>query len=83
LINGTAHDISYDFYMHGVDVTMYQRSSTYIMSTKNGWAVNFSGTYEEGGPPTEVADLIVQSLPKYASKLLEIRATAVVKELDR
>ena len=25
------------------DVTIYQRSSTYIMTTKNGWEVNFKG----------------------------------------
>jgi hypothetical protein len=26
------------------DVTMFQRSSTYIMSIKNGWKVMFTGT---------------------------------------
>jgi hypothetical protein len=53
------------------------------MSTKNGWAVNFAGSYKQGGPPTEVADLVAQSLPNYALKLLEIRATKIIKELDR
>lgn len=27
-----------------LDVTMFQRGSTYIMSTKNGWKVAFAGT---------------------------------------
>ena len=28
-----------------IDVTMYQRSSTYIMTTKNGWGVLFAGWF--------------------------------------
>lgn len=41
------------------------------------------GTYEEGGPPVEVADLISQSFPRYAVKEVEKRVTQVIKSLDK
>lgn len=77
------HDIAHDFYNHGVDVTLHQRSSTYIMSTKNGWDVLFKGSYEEGGPPTEVADLLTASFPHYLGKWMQKRATEYIKSLDQ
>ncbi|KAG6810447.1 hypothetical protein H0H92_011820 [Tricholoma furcatifolium] len=39
----SAHDICVDYFEQGVDVTMYQRGSTYIMTTKNGWKVLMGG----------------------------------------
>ncbi|KAF8345497.1 hypothetical protein F5887DRAFT_1158732 [Amanita rubescens] len=39
----SAHDIACDCYTHGIDVTMYQRSSTYVMTTKNGFDIFFKG----------------------------------------
>jgi hypothetical protein len=59
----SGHDIAQEFYEHGADVTMLQRSSTYVMSSENGIAVLFAGLYEEDGPPTEDADLIFASIP--------------------
>ena len=54
-----AHDIAHDYYVHGVgtyffllifdhpytdkDVTLYQRSSTYVMSVKSAMDVFFAG----------------------------------------
>ncbi|KAJ7596251.1 hypothetical protein C8J56DRAFT_924549 [Mycena floridula] len=59
----SAHDIAAECVRHGLDITMYQRSSTYTMSTKNGWKVIFAGVYEENGPPIEIADIINASMP--------------------
>ncbi|KZT40144.1 FAD/NAD(P)-binding domain-containing protein [Sistotremastrum suecicum HHB10207 ss-3] len=78
----SGHDIAHDFYNHGVDVTMFQRSSTYIMSTKNGFKVLFEGTYEESGPPTEIADRIIGSFPNRLTKLMHQRATKYIAQLD-
>ncbi|KAE9404390.1 FAD/NAD(P)-binding domain-containing protein [Gymnopus androsaceus JB14] len=39
----SAHDIATDLHRMGIDVTMYQRSSTYVMSAKNKLQVYFSG----------------------------------------
>ncbi|KAF8133236.1 hypothetical protein EV363DRAFT_1397474 [Boletus edulis] len=57
----SGHDIADDFFKHGVDVTMYQRSSTHIMSieaVKGMLGVNFNET-----TPTEIADVYHTSLP--------------------
>jgi len=53
------------------------------MSTKNGFEVVFKGTYEENGPPTEVADLITAATPNKFAKLIQQRTTQVIKNLDR
>lgn len=79
----SAHDIAYDYYNHGVDVTIYQRSSTYIMTTKSGWSVFFKGLYEENGPPVDIADRLSASLPHLMSIGLVKRATDAVRELDK
>jgi len=39
----SGHDVSADLHAAGVDVTMLQRSSTYIMSTQNGFKVWHKG----------------------------------------
>ncbi|KAJ3868061.1 hypothetical protein EV359DRAFT_33047 [Lentinula novae-zelandiae] len=52
----SAHDITADVYHAGIDVTMYQRSSTYVMSAAKA-------LYSENGPPIEIADLISASFP--------------------
>ncbi|KAJ3967698.1 hypothetical protein EV361DRAFT_929427 [Lentinula raphanica] len=59
----SGHDIASDYYLNGVDVTMYQRSSTYIMSTKAGWDVLFANLYAEGALPTDLADRVNASFP--------------------
>ncbi|KAJ6628886.1 FAD/NAD-binding domain-containing protein [Mycena sp. CBHHK59/15] len=62
----SAHDISADYYEHGVDVTMFQRSSTYVMTVKNGWRVLMDGVYSENAPPTDVADRLNASFPNHS-----------------
>jgi cation diffusion facilitator CzcD-associated flavoprotein CzcO len=49
----SGHDIAQDYYEKGWDVTIVQRSSTYVMSTKNGLQMLMKGLYEEDGvrPP--------------------------------
>ncbi|MBW3606442.1 MAG: NAD(P)/FAD-dependent oxidoreductase [Actinobacteria bacterium] len=59
----SGHDIAHEFHEYGADTTVVQRSSTYVMTSKNGIDVLFEGLYEEGGPPTEDADLIFASIP--------------------
>src|SRR5207247_10463059 len=59
----SGHDIAQSLYEQGANVTMVQRSSTYVMTSENGIKVLFAGVYEEGGPPVDDADLIFQSIP--------------------
>lgn len=78
----SGHDIAQDFYEHGYDVTIIQRSSTYVMSSKNGLDVLLGGLYEEGGPDTEDADLIFMSIPNPMLKRLHLDATKEITKRD-
>ncbi|KAH8084312.1 hypothetical protein BXZ70DRAFT_568551 [Cristinia sonorae] len=79
----SAHDIAADCVEHGVDVTLLQRSSTYIMTTKEGMPRLFKPLYWEGGPPTDAADRIANTLPVRLNKLLWARKTRSIAEADR
>ncbi|KAF9459687.1 hypothetical protein BDZ94DRAFT_1171175 [Collybia nuda] len=82
----SAHDISVDYYEHGIDVTMYQRSSTHIMSTKNGYKVmmeGHSGSYSEGSPPVEIADRFGASFPLFANIGMLQRTAKAIADLDK
>jgi len=79
----SAHDIAVDYYEHGVDVTMFQRGSTYIMSTKNGWKVLHSDIYSEDAPPVDVADRLAASFPHHMSVGISQRLTKLIAELDK
>ena len=79
----SGHDIAQDFFEQGADVTMVQRSSTYVMSSENGIAVLFAGFYEEGGPTTDDADLLFAAIPFPVLAQLHVGATEALKELDK
>jgi putative flavoprotein involved in K+ transport len=79
----SAHDIAQSLVEHGANVMMVQRSSTYVLTSENGLKVLFAGTYEEGGPPVDDADLIFASVPYLLLAVLHRQATAAIAELDR
>ena len=45
----SAQDIAQDYYEHGYDVTIVQRSSTLVIASKTIVEVLLSGLYNEGG----------------------------------
>lgn len=45
----SGHDIARDYYDHGYDVTMVQRSSTLVLTSKTLIDVTLTGVYDEGG----------------------------------
>ncbi|KAF8131847.1 hypothetical protein EV363DRAFT_1449544 [Boletus edulis] len=57
----SGHDIARDFFNHGVDVTMYQRSSTFIISVE-ALEQLLAGLYNET-VPTDIADVYSYSIP--------------------
>ncbi|KAF8134306.1 hypothetical protein EV363DRAFT_1257346 [Boletus edulis] len=57
----SAHDLAQDFSNHGVDVTMYQRSSTHVVSVEMVKQM-LGGLYNET-VPTDLADIYNGSLP--------------------
>ncbi|KAH8999821.1 FAD/NAD-P-binding domain-containing protein [Lactarius hatsudake] len=79
----SGHDIAKDLHDHGVDVTMFQRSSTYVMSVKHGVTGVFGGLFFEGGPPADVGDRINASFPNYLQKPLHQRIVVDIAEKDR
>ncbi|KIM92256.1 hypothetical protein PILCRDRAFT_810309 [Piloderma croceum F 1598] len=78
----SGHDISADFYHHGIDVTMVQRGPTYVMTRKNSAPVLFGALYSEGAPPTDIADRIMASFPNKLVKLMSKRLTKHLAEAD-
>ncbi|KAK2460131.1 hypothetical protein APHAL10511_007810 [Amanita phalloides] len=79
----SAHDICEDYCNHGIDVTMFQRSSSYIMSVKNGMRILMKGIYEEDGVPVEIADKINASFPNLFMKGYAYRSRVLISEADR
>ncbi len=59
----SAHDICHDLAEAGAEVTMIQRSRTYVQSSGSAFEVLRKGGYEQGGPPAEDVDHLVYSLP--------------------
>ncbi|KAJ6564733.1 FAD/NAD(P)-binding domain-containing protein [Mycena capillaripes] len=79
----SAHDIAVDYCTQGVDVTMFQRSSTYVISTKNELTSLMKPNYWEGGPPVEVADRGGASFPPLMAVELYHRITAGIGAADK
>ncbi|KAJ3804067.1 hypothetical protein F5876DRAFT_91876 [Lentinula aff. lateritia] len=79
----SGHDICADLYAGGIDVTMFQRSSTCVVSTENGLRVLLDGLYEENGPPTEIADLVNASIPNLVMVQLGRIQTEYICQLDK
>jgi len=85
VVVGTAtsgHDVALDLANHGVDVTIYQRSPVYIMSTEHG-IPGFLPLYVEGGPPTDIADRIGASVPIPLALSLHRQTVKKVAAADR
>ncbi|KAF5380611.1 hypothetical protein D9615_004633 [Tricholomella constricta] len=70
----SGHDIAQDFSQHGIDVTMYQRSSTYVISAKAIAGLLGGRVYKEGAN-LEHADRVNASLTYTVTKLLHKRIT--------
>ncbi|KAL0063951.1 hypothetical protein AAF712_009141 [Marasmius tenuissimus] len=74
----SGHDIAQDFVQHGVDVTMYQRDSTYVISAKGIRAV-LDGLYNESTLPyIDWSDRVNASMPYPLVKLLQQRVVAAI-----
>ncbi|KAJ5904215.1 hypothetical protein N7504_006598 [Penicillium tannophilum] len=59
----SGHDIAQNYYENGADVTMLQRSGTYVITAEKGVFMMHEGMHEDGGPPTEECDIVSESLP--------------------
>ncbi|KAG6918207.1 hypothetical protein DXG01_015996 [Tephrocybe rancida] len=59
----SGHDIASDLARSNIDVTMFQRSSTFVMNLDRQWHYLGGTLYKEGGPPLEIADNLFHSMP--------------------
>ncbi|GFF84489.1 hypothetical protein CNMCM6936_002393 [Aspergillus lentulus] len=71
----SGHDIAQNFYENGADVTMLQRSGTYVITAAKGVLMQHEGLHEENGPSTEEADIISESLPYPVKFALDVHFT--------
>lgn len=78
----SGHDIAQELYEGGADVTMVQRSATYVVSVA-GSGIAMAGLYDETGPPTEIADLIGASFPFRAVPELHRATTSAMADFDK
>ncbi|CCM06537.1 uncharacterized protein FIBRA_08811 [Fibroporia radiculosa] len=79
----SAHDIAADYVDHGVDVTLVQRNSTYVMSTAEGSRLGVGTLYREGGIPADAADRLSSSMPILLQKEANKRTAAAIAEADK
>ncbi|KAI0668759.1 FAD/NAD-P-binding domain-containing protein [Trametes maxima] len=79
----SAHDIAADYVAHNVDVTMYQRESTYVMTTREGGPRIFGKLWWEGALAPDVADRVDASLPIWINEQIAKRTTVAIAEADK
>lgn len=77
----SGHDIAQDFYENGYNVTMIQRSSTFVVSAETNLH-HMAALYGEDGPPTDDADMIFQSIPNQVAKRMNISTTQAQNKTD-
>ncbi|KAI9807440.1 MAG: hypothetical protein M1833_000185 [Piccolia ochrophora] len=78
----SGHDIAHDFFENGYDVTIVQRSSTFVIRSKTMLDVLLGGLYSEDGPPTDDADTYFHSIPNAVLKRIHIDATTEIASRD-
>lgn len=78
----SSHDICQDYFENGYEVTMVQRSSTCVVSSQSICRINLGGAYEEGGPPTEDADLAAWATPAEVLKAVHREYTETQQARD-
>jgi hypothetical protein len=77
----SGHDIAQDYYEKGYDVTMVQRSTTFVVAAETNLH-HMAALYGEGGPPTDDADLLSFGLPNPVVKRLNIDMTRAQNKTD-
>ncbi|CAK7205470.1 hypothetical protein SEUCBS139899_008245 [Sporothrix eucalyptigena] len=81
----SGHDIAQDLYENGYDVTIVQRSSTCVVSSKAIVDIGLGALYSEAVQaklPVDDADLLLWSAPTNLSKAVQVQATQLEIEQD-
>ncbi|KAH8893585.1 FAD/NAD(P)-binding domain-containing protein [Thozetella sp. PMI_491] len=79
--SNSGHDVAQDYFEQGYDVTMIQRSNTIVASSAALMKL-FDGVYSQNAPPTDVMDLVVQSMPAEVMKSFHTQLTQILMAHD-
>ncbi|KAI0158361.1 FAD/NAD(P)-binding domain-containing protein [Xylariaceae sp. FL1272] len=79
----SGHDIAENYYENGADVTMLQRSGTYVLSLDRGVFMLHEGMHADNGPPTEECDIVGESLPFPVQFALNVEGTKRISAADK
>lgn len=79
----SGHDVAQNYYEAAAEVTMLQRSGTYVLQADKGLFMLHEGLYDEGGPPTSDADIYGQSLPIPVQFALNVGLTRRIAEQEK
>lgn len=79
----SGHDIAQDFAERGYDVTMVQRSSTHVVSSRAVTEIALAGLFSEDGPPVDDADMLVHSMPNSMLKAIQVEVVKRQRENDK
>ncbi|GAP83029.1 putative flavin-containing monooxygenase [Rosellinia necatrix] len=79
----SAHDIAQDFLEKGYDITIVQRSSTHVVSSKAITDIALGGVYSEDGPPVDDADILLHGLPTPVLKAIQVSVAERQAECDK
>jgi cation diffusion facilitator CzcD-associated flavoprotein CzcO len=79
----SGHDVAQNYYENGASVTMLQRAGTYVISAKTSLFMLQERLFEEGGPPTDDADVFGQSLPIPVQFALNVNVTKRIAQAEK
>ncbi|KAG6003794.1 hypothetical protein E4U43_000863 [Claviceps pusilla] len=79
----SGHDIAQDLAEKGYDVTLVQRSSATIASSRAITDIALKGLYSEDGPPVDDADMILHSMPNSMLKAIQVEVVKLQREHDK
>ncbi|CAH0027604.1 unnamed protein product [Clonostachys rhizophaga] len=79
----SGHDIAEDYHYAGAEVTMLQRSGTYVLSLDRGVFLLHEGMHEDNGPPTDECDVVGESLPFPVQFALNKEGRKRISEADK
>lgn len=79
----SAHDIAQDFLEKGYHITIVQRSTTHVVSSKAITEIALKGIYSEDGPQVDDADMLIHGLPTPVLKAIQVKVGERQAECDK
>ncbi|XWW94547.1 hypothetical protein V2A60_002490 [Cordyceps javanica] len=78
----SGHDIAHDFCESGYDVTMVQRSSTHVVSSKAITDIALAALFSETSPAVDDGDVLLHTMPNAVLKTVQVQVGALQRAHD-